>query len=266
MTAVLAALGVFLLGFLVFGACVFLERRYVPLQVLQRNNEMITHYLAIVMGLYGVLSGFIIVSLWEQQRMAEDNIVLEASELRTVFRLSQGLGEPVQSELRQASIGYARAVIEREWQRLVRGDPTLNFDHPEKDRMWRAIVAYEPRGPREEALYEELLSHFEDLSDARRKRCYDAQRGLPAYLWLVFLVGSFLCLACILFIGTESLRTEAFLTGICGGLVCLLIFVVYDLQSPFRGRWIATPRAFESALERMQNSPPQGSVADQGVP
>jgi len=85
MAEVMIALGVFLLGFLVFWPSVFLVRRFVNFSVLEPNNETVPHYLSIVIGLYGIFSGFVIASLWEQQRQAEDNISAEPR----AFQLAQ---------------------------------------------------------------------------------------------------------------------------------------------------------------------------------
>jgi hypothetical protein len=99
-----------------------------------------------------------------------------------------------------------------------------------------------------------LIDHFESLSDARNQRCYDALRTLPDYLWLILVMGSGLSIACTFFIGTANLRTQVLLSGVSGGLIALMLFVVYDLQRPFRGYWVASPQAFELAVERMEHA------------
>jgi hypothetical protein len=249
---ILAPLVVFVLGVLVFGGTVFVVRRFVNLSALQPNNETVPHYLGIVIGIYGIFSGFIIVSLWEQQRQAEDNIVHEASALRSIFRLASAMPEDIGPKIQEHAIAYAEAVIEKEWQLLVHGDPELHHEHPEKDQIWGQLLAYKPDG-RESVFFDSLVSHYEDLSDSRRNRCYDALRSLPLYLWIILILGSALSIACTLFIGTENLRTQAALTGISGGLILLMLFVVYDLQSPFRGYWTAKPTAFQQARDRMKD-------------
>jgi hypothetical protein len=259
MVEVIVALGIFLMGALVFGTCVFVVRRFVNASGLQPNNETVAHHLSIVIGLYGIFSGFVIASLWEQQREAETNIIHEASELRTISRLGGALGGATGEEVRKAALQYAQDVRTTEWAILSTGTrediATLDHTHPAKDRIWDALMDYEPPekdNDKKQLLYESLLSHFETLSESRRSRHYDAQRTLPMYLWMILILGSVLSIVCTLFIGTENLRSQALLTGISGGLLLLLLFVVNDLQNPFRGHWRAQPHAFELAQKRME--------------
>lgn len=254
MLAMLTAIGFFVFGMIGCALCVLAIRRRFQLDLLQPNNEVVAHYLTLVTALYGLFFGFVIVSLWEQQRGAEDNVVQEASDLRTVFRLADGVSDPARSRIRAAAVDYAGEVIEDEWPRLVEGDATLSYHHPAKDRIWQAIMAHTPADDREHAFFGSLIEHFESLSDARRKRSYDSLRGLPAYLWLILVLGSGLSIACTLFLGTSNLRTQALLSGVSGGLIALMLFVVHDLQHPFSGHWVVSPAAFELAAERMQHA------------
>lgn len=257
MTAIIIAVGIFLSGAVLSAASVFLVRRFVGVSRLRLNNEIASCYLAIVMGLYGIFSGFIIASLWEQQRHAEENVLHEASELRTIFRLAGTLPGPTGPSVQQAAIDYAKAVVDKEWELLLRGDDRINSSHPEKDRIWESLKAYVERGEPESPFFQSLLSHFETLSEARRSRVYDAQRSLPAYLWMILIMGSGLSILCTLLLGTENIRLQALLTGLAGGLVLLMLFVVQDLQNPFQGYWVTTPQAFELALDRMSHARPR---------
>lgn len=254
MLAMLVAIGFFLLGFLAIALCVLLIRRRFHLDILQSNNEIVAHYLTIVTALYGLFFGFVIVSLWEQQRDAEDNIIAEAKELRTVFRLADGLSEPARGEIRAMAIAYAREVIDTEWPQLIAGDEALSYHHPAKSRLWARIVSHTPATDVEQTFFGSLVEHFESLSDARNQRSYDALRTLPDYLWLILVLGSALSIACTFFIGTANLRTQLLLSGVSGGLIVLMLFVVHDLQRPFRGYWVASPMAFELAVERMEHA------------
>ncbi|HWN69535.1 MAG TPA: hypothetical protein VNM90_17960 [Haliangium sp.] len=254
MLAMLTAIAAFVIGALGCALCVLVIRRRFRLDLLQPNNEVVAHYLTLVTALYGLFFGFVIVSLWEQQRSAEDNVVQEASSLRTVFRLADGLAEPARGQIRQATLDYAHEVTEVEWPRLVAGDGTLSYQHPAKDRIWQAIIDHTPENDREYTFLGALIEHFEGLSDARRKRSYDSLRGLPAYLWLILVLGSGLSIACTLFLGTVNLRTQALLSGVSGGLIALMLFVVHDLQHPFGGHWVVSPAPFELAAERIAHA------------
>jgi hypothetical protein len=254
MLAMLTAIGFFVFGMIGCALSVLVIRRRFQLDLLQPNNEVVAHYLTLETALYGLFFGFVIVSLWEQQRTAEDNVVQEASDLRTVFRQADGLTEPARGQIRAAAIDYAREVIDVEWPRLIEGDEALGYQHPAKDRIWQAIMGHTPGDDREYVFFGSLIEHFESLSDARRKRSYDSLRGLPAYLWLILALGSGLSVACTLFLGAVNLRTQALLCGVSGGLIALMLFVVHDLQHPFSGHWVVSPAPFELAAERMQHA------------
>jgi hypothetical protein len=251
MAAFLLALALFAAGALVCGVIVLVIRRRVPIESLRSNNETLAHYLGIVMALYGIFSGFLISSLWEQQRDMEETIVVEATELTSIIRWSTAFADPLKSDLQKESLGYARYVIEQEWPKMMAGDEHVAMDVSPAFPMWRTIATYEPQGDRENAIYLELLESFEQISDARRARIHTAHRTLPPYLWAIFLVGSVLCVGCTFFIGMESVRTQTILTGLCGGFIVLLVFVVYDLQGHVNGFWSASPKAFELARDRI---------------
>jgi hypothetical protein len=70
---------------------------------------------------YAVIQGFMLYTAWTDFGVANLNADLEASALRTIFRLSEGLPLEQRVLLEKETRAYADAVVNQDWSRSAAG-------------------------------------------------------------------------------------------------------------------------------------------------
>src|ERR1700743_812751 len=86
-----------------------------PREKRQAHNDLIGWQLNIIGTTYAVILGFMLYHVWTDFGAANLNVDLEASALRNVYRLADGLPEEQRIKLQQQSRSYADAVIAADW-------------------------------------------------------------------------------------------------------------------------------------------------------
>jgi len=116
------------------------------------------------------------------------------------------------------------------------------------EQIWYALQSLEPQTKREESLYAEALSRFNDLSDARSHRIYCSLLRLPPSLWVLLLTNGGLVVGSMWIFGMESFSAHALMTVALAGSIAFILFLVADLDNPFWGSWQVGTDAFARAL------------------
>lgn len=249
-------------GMLLAAAGHFTVRHHVPLPILRAHNEAIGNYLVILATLYGILLGFTILTLWGGQQDAEKNTVVEANELTSLFRIGRSLPGSRQGDLLSGIRAYARSVADKEWKSMARNTGAkenfseidrLSIEYPVLDEIWADLTAFKPATEAEKILLAQAVRRYEGLLAARRIRLLESERHLPPYLWVVMVVGGVFIVACTYFIGMENIRSQAILIAMTAGFIGLMLFVIWDMENPFRGFWAVSKKPYELSIMRMDS-------------
>jgi hypothetical protein len=109
-------------GIILVGATLFLSvtgtllvRRWVPVEVLERHNEVAGFIYGVIGVVYAVLLGFTAIIVWERYDKAQAALETEANDLTDLFRDSETFPTDVRTELGTQLRTYARLVAEKEW-------------------------------------------------------------------------------------------------------------------------------------------------------
>src|SRR5438876_6015810 len=109
-------------GFLVFAAMLLvavggmvLARRFLPVALRRANANAADPIWNIVAAAFGLLLGFMVVSLWEELNKAQDVARDEANGIVAMVRLSAALPEPARTQVRAPLEEYTRLVVTEEW-------------------------------------------------------------------------------------------------------------------------------------------------------
>ena len=120
---------------IVAGSMLFMTvlNRFWPREKRQAHNDLIGWQLNIIGTTYAVILGFMLYTVWTDFGAANLNVDLEASALRNVYRLAQGLPEAQRIKLvAELSKGVAEQI-----DALVREIKTNHLDRPLT--IWRQI-------------------------------------------------------------------------------------------------------------------------------
>ncbi|MBE2244804.1 MAG: hypothetical protein IAE86_18760, partial [Burkholderiaceae bacterium] len=102
------------------GFMVGLDRAW-PIKKRYSGNDRIGWPLSVLGTTYAVILGFMLDSEWNNFRAASLNVDLEASALRTAFRLAEGLPQPQREQMEALARGDAKVAIEQDWPQMQAG-------------------------------------------------------------------------------------------------------------------------------------------------
>jgi hypothetical protein len=223
-----------------------------PREQRQVHNELIGWQLNIIGTTYAVILGFMLYTVWTDFVAANLNVDLEASALRNVYRLAEGLPEPQRTQLQLQSRSYAQAVIDRDWPDMAR-NAIPEKSHVINQAMWKTLMSVKTASPTEIVAEDHAIAELSSLTEHRRTRLLQSKYKLPAIFWAVLLVGGVLTIASASLFGSANSRLHALQVFGFTLLITLVLLAIADVNLPFRG-WVRVENfAFVRAQENMQD-------------
>jgi hypothetical protein len=244
MFSLIASMTVSLVGLL-------LVRHLAPAAWLHANNEVAGNYLQTLGTIYAVLLAFVVFVVWQQHNETRCAVEREANELSDLNRTIREL--PGTAPAQERIQAYGRVVMDDEWTAMACGRCSSEAERA-LEQIWYALQSLEPQTKREESLYAEALSRFNDLSDARSHRIYCSLLRLPPSLWVLLLTNGGLVVGSMWIFGMESFSAHALMTVALAGSIAFILFLVADLDNPFWGSWQVGADAFARALGPKEKS------------
>ena len=233
----------------------WLVRRAIPHERLAPHNEVVGFVYAVVGVIYAVILGFVVISVWEQYREAEGTARGEADAVGNLYRLAEGLPEPSRQAIQEATLAYASAVVDEEWDAMAARSAPGQQAVDSLDALWANLYGVAPTTSAQEARYAAALEQMQILSAYRLERLEDAASGLLGILWAVMLGGGVVTVLFACVFGVENGQVHALMVAALAAMIGLVLFAVYDLNHPFRGDVHVQPEGFRLVLE--QFGPPR---------
>jgi Protein of unknown function (DUF4239) len=215
------------------------------------NNQLIGWQLSILGTTYAVILGFMLYTEWTTFSDANLNAELEASALRNVFRLAEGLPAQPRAQLEAQARAYAHAVIDRDWPGMAEGRIPEDSHHINQ-AMWRTLMSVKTSDPSEATAEDHALSELSTLTSHRRTRLLESVSRLPTILWGVLLVGALLTIISVSMFGSENPRLHAIQVLSFTLLITLVLLAIADIDQPFRGWVHVDDYAFKRAATNME--------------
>jgi hypothetical protein len=238
-------------------------RAAVPPDYFQPSNDVAGSYLQTVGTIYAVLLAFVVFVVWTQSNDARRLVERQADELADVLRLTAGLRGPVPGRVVTAARAYAREAAEGEWPLLAAGRSGARAAEL-FDQVWAELAAFEPGTAREEALFGEAVARFSEAGDARADLLHCGRVRLPVLLWLLLLTGAAGTVGSMYLFGVERLGPLAAMTACLAGAVSFMLFLIWELDNPFRGDWRVSPAPLLAAVGLAGRAPPAAGPGPAG--
>jgi hypothetical protein len=187
-----------------------------------------------VMVFYGLVVALIAVSVWQRNGQVSDIVSGEATAIAALWRDFGGYPEPERETLRTTLRGYTEQILNEAWPMLHKGQiPRGGVEW--MNRLQGTLYTIEPASEGKKILHAETLRAYNHLILMRRMRLDAADTALPGILWLVIILGAFVCMTSAYFFRVEDYRFQALMVVLLALFVSLVIFVVFALDRPFRG-------------------------------
>jgi hypothetical protein len=223
-----------------------------PREKRQVHNDLIGWQLNILGTTYAVILGFMLYTVWTDFGSANLNVDLEASALRNVYRLAEGLPEQQRVRLQIQARSYADAVINQDWPEMAR-DQLPEESHNINQAMWKTLMSVKLATPSEITAEDHALSEMSTLTEHRRTRLLQSAYHLPTIFWGVLLIGGFLTITSASMFGSANTTLHSVQVFSFTLLITLVLLAIADVNLPFRGWVHISNYAFIRAQENMQN-------------
>jgi Protein of unknown function (DUF4239) len=223
-----------------------------PREKRQVHNDLIGWQLNILGTTYAVILGFMLYTVWTDFGSANLNVDLEASALRNVYRLAEGLPEQQRVRLQIQARSYADAVINQDWPEMAR-DQLPEESHNINQAMWKTLMSVKLATPSEITAEDHALSEMSTLTEHRRTRLLQSAYHLPTIFWGVLLIGGFLTITSASMFGSANTTLHSLQVFSFTLLITLVLLAIADVNLPFRGWVHISNYAFIRAQENMQN-------------
>jgi hypothetical protein len=227
-------------------------RKRVSLEVQMEQNEVAGFFIAVLGVVYGVLLAFAVILVWEQFEDARAIAETEANEIGDVYHLATGLNDPARSQIQEAALAYAQVVIHEEWPEMAQKQESPTAWRA-LGMIWAPIWQLSPNGPREEAIYTEIIGRLDELNDARRMRLLMSRASVPPLIWAVLIGGGVVTVLFTYFFGLKNPRAQLAMTAMYVASIGFVLFLVAATDHPFAGAVSIQPEALEMVLQRIEH-------------
>jgi len=215
------------------------------------RNETVGIYLALAAAILGTYLAFITVAVWERRSDAELSARLEAADLWVLMQLTHAQPEPQRRALQELVLDYTQSIVAKDWPALATAGAQRSFRRsPELDRIWSALLAPQAGGS---AMASAAVDRLGSLAAARERRLLASSTSLSPYIWFTLTVGTIVNLALLMLVRVEEKGLHALLVGSCAGLTLMVLWGIYDMQTPYVGAWSVTAEPFTQVASQMKD-------------
>jgi hypothetical protein len=235
--------GVLILAVAVAVAGMMLVRRRFDIAEMRMDHDVADPLLSVIGTLFSILLGFLVAGAIQRFDEARMNVQEEAGAVADVFRCSQGLPQPVRSQLQQGCINYVNTVVDEEW-KLMETKSVSQKAWDCYSGLWRSSVTFNPSTDGESNVHQMLLSAISRLGNFRTLRFAAMTNQLPLGMWIVVLLGGAATISFTYFFEVKSERVQVIMTALVAMVMALNIFLLANYDYPFSGDVAVAPTAF----------------------
>ena len=215
------------------------------------QNDIVGYVLSCFCVFYGLLLGLIAVTAYQNVESAEQNVTREAAALSALYEDVSRYSDPFGQNLRWLIRDYTRYVIKYAWplqqQGIVPEEGTIRAE-----AFHDRLLDFQPGTPAQEILHAEALRQLNHFLECRRMRLYSVKSALPASMWYVMILGAiFNIMLCWMF--NMKLISHIVLGGILAAYLGTMMYLIIDMNQPFRGDVSISAEPFEVLYRRMND-------------
>ena len=227
-------------------------RKWVRLHADQHpeQNDLVSYFLGASGVIYGIALGLVAAGVWGNFQTLSGEVDDEASITAAIYQDVSAYPLPQRQHLQQHLTDYVRAVINQDWPQLRQGNmpqaSTLVLY-----QFKRELFNFVPTDAGLRLIHEQALQQYNELAKVRRDRLQGTNSSLPAVLWWVIILGSFINIVITWFFVSEHVGYHLLLTILLALLLGSLLFLTAAMDNPFRGDFSVDSESFKLVLTQM---------------
>jgi len=226
----------------VAAAGLLLVRKRFPGLMRAQLNEVAGIAIGVLAAIYGIILGFVIVSLYEGFQAAAANVQAASAELIQLYEDTSRL--PIAGAMKVELRTYVADVRFREFPLMRDGRGYARIGDKHIGDMYRVLASYNPTTPSQTAFYNDAVARLNDVVASRLRRLFDASEQIPTPFAALLLVGGALLVAALWLLDVASLRLHLTLVLAVTVILSLSVILAIELDNPFSGGISVSSRPF----------------------
>lgn len=212
----------------------------------EEYNSVVSDGFQAVGTMYAIVAGLLVFGVYTTFEEASSLAADEASSLVLMYRNAQHFPEPEKDRAQQAVVAYIHSVMDDDWPALADGAGSPKTSAA----VNRLFDAYGPMTPdaRWADQYSRSVDDLADVVKLRNRRIDHASDTLPPIYWFLLFAGGFVSLLYLALAYVEKKAMHALAVGLMAVMLGLVIFLLLELNHPFRGSVAVPKTSFENAL------------------
>lgn len=208
------------------------------------HNDAVSLVAQLLVGVYGIVLAFVIVTHYEDFADAERSVETEAVALVQLQRASGAFAPAERDGLRSRIREYVDEVTGDEWRLMRDGEGSAQADE-QIAQLYGALQRFAPRGATQSVFYDSAVAKVDDLVAARAERLQHAAHTLPIPFEILIYGGALAFIGMLWFYGTPSARLQGTLVMVVAGLIGFNLLIAALLDHPFSGELTVSTEPFE---------------------
>jgi hypothetical protein len=257
MTHALLDLPIWLVAVLVIGAGSVLSvlvvlglRPYVRRRFGDHHNTVFSDGFAALRTLYAFIAGLLVFAVFNTFQQASTICAQEASALEVVYRNASTFPQPYRGQAEQAVRAYTESVLDDEWASLADGEGS-----PETaaalDHLFAVWGPMRPDATWSDQ-YSKAFDRLDEVVVLRNDRIDHSRAALPPIYWFVVFGGGILTVVYFALSYLPNRTMHALSVGLMAAMLAVVIFLLLEVNHPFRGNIAVTPDAYTQAVNTME--------------
>ncbi|MEA2452771.1 MAG: hypothetical protein QOG04_1481 [Actinomycetota bacterium] len=208
--------------------------RFLPKLVVTPDNDLPSRLISVLMGMFGLMLAFVVVSQYQDLKESELNVRAEANHLEQLHVDTQVFDEEMTDRMEVLIGHYLHSLVEREWDLMRDGRSSAQASDDLSD-IDTQMQSYEPKGATQSVYYGNAVGELDAIRDLRRSRLEEAGEELPLELQLVIMCGALLLVFFLGCFGSDRAWSHTLMVMAVSALAGFNLLLLITLDHPFSG-------------------------------
>lgn len=224
-----------------------------PVEKRKTLNDVNAWQMGVLGTIYGVILGFMLLTVWSDFRTAEIDVSLETASVINIHRIADGLPSPQRDAVRDLTVKYAEVAVQQEWP-AMQAQKENHAGQIVLGQMWEVANSIQTRTPEQINRLNHLLTALSGLAEHRRMRMEQHENNLPTMLWVLLIVGAMATVTSACLLGNDKKWLHYCQVVALTFVIAMTLAAIADLARPFEGAVAVAPTPLQRSLVIMQGN------------
>lgn len=222
-------------------------RKHFSFLISYKNNGYLSFFLASITANFGIVLGFIIVTLWQELDKVELIVMQESEQLSLLLYNALAFPVDIQTKITHGMDQYIQVLIFDEWP-LMRWGKASEKAVPALTNLFHITQSYSPETNVETIFYKQFVISLNNIVEYRRKRLEYLDSSLVNVLRFMLFLGIFIIILLISLIKSHSHRLQVLAVILVSTVLSFNLGLALLLDYPLSGSISATPAPFTKGI------------------